>query len=73
MMFKNRRAGMRQNRVKKVMREGELAIGTYVAFSDPQNVAPAPPTILLQAWGSSVQRIHQATGRSSPSPAHLHP
>lgn len=29
---------MRQNRVKKVMREGSLAIGTYVSFADPQIV-----------------------------------
>ncbi len=29
---------MRQNRVKKVMREGQLAIGTYVALGDPQVV-----------------------------------
>ena len=29
---------MRQNRVKKTMREGKLALGTYVAFSDPQIV-----------------------------------
>ena len=29
---------MRENRVKKVMRSGQLAIGTYVALSDPQIV-----------------------------------
>jgi 2-keto-3-deoxy-L-rhamnonate aldolase RhmA len=29
---------MRQNRVKKVMREGNLALGTYVTFADPQIV-----------------------------------
>jgi 2-keto-3-deoxy-L-rhamnonate aldolase RhmA len=29
---------MRQNRVKKVMREGKLAVGTYVALADPQVV-----------------------------------
>ncbi len=29
---------MRQNRVKKVMREGKLALGTYVALADPQIV-----------------------------------
>jgi 2-keto-3-deoxy-L-rhamnonate aldolase RhmA len=27
---------MRQNRVKKLMREGKLALGTYVTFADPQ-------------------------------------
>ena len=29
---------MRQNRVKKVMAEGKLAVGTYVALADPQIV-----------------------------------
>jgi 2-keto-3-deoxy-L-rhamnonate aldolase RhmA len=29
---------MRENRVKKVMREGKLALGTYVTFADPQVV-----------------------------------
>ena len=29
---------MRQNRVKKVMGEGKLALGTYVTFADPQIV-----------------------------------
>ena len=29
---------MRENRVKKVMREGKLALGTYVTFADPQIV-----------------------------------
>lgn len=29
---------MRPNRVKKVMREGKLALGTYVTFADPQVV-----------------------------------
>ena len=29
---------MRQNRVKKVMREGQLALGTYIALADPQVV-----------------------------------
>ena len=29
---------MRENRVKKLMREGKLALGTYVSFSDPQIV-----------------------------------
>ena len=29
---------MRQNRVKKVMSEGKLALGTYVTFADPQVV-----------------------------------
>jgi len=29
---------MRTNRVKKVMREGKLALGTYVTFADPQIV-----------------------------------
>ena len=29
---------MRENRVKKVMREGRLALGTYVTFADPQIV-----------------------------------
>ena len=29
---------MRQNRVKKVMSEGKLALGTYVTFADPQIV-----------------------------------
>ena len=29
---------MRENRVKKVMREGQLALGTYVTFADPQIV-----------------------------------
>ena len=29
---------MRQNRVKKVMFEGKLAIGAYVALADPQIV-----------------------------------
>lgn len=27
---------MRENRVKKVMRQGKLALGTYVTFADPQ-------------------------------------
>ena len=29
---------MRQNRVKQLMREGKLALGTYVSFADPQIV-----------------------------------
>ena len=29
---------MRENRVKKVMRQGKLALGTYVTFADPQIV-----------------------------------
>ena len=29
---------MRENRVKRVMREGKLALGTYVTFADPQIV-----------------------------------
>ena len=29
---------MRQNRVKKVMAEGKLAVGTYAALADPQIV-----------------------------------
>ena len=29
---------MRENRVKRVMREGRLALGTYVTFADPQIV-----------------------------------
>ncbi|HZA24106.1 MAG TPA: hypothetical protein VFA32_16140 [Dehalococcoidia bacterium] len=29
---------MRENRVKKVMGEGKLALGTYVTFADPQVV-----------------------------------
>ena len=29
---------MRQNRVKNIMRQGELALGTYVTFADPQIV-----------------------------------
>ncbi len=29
---------MRENRVKKVMSEGKLALGTYVTFADPQVV-----------------------------------
>ena len=29
---------MRENRVKKVMRQGKLALGTYVTFADPQVV-----------------------------------
>ena len=29
---------MRENRVKKTMREGRLALGTYVEFSDPRVV-----------------------------------
>jgi len=29
---------MRQNRVKKVMRDGQLALGTYISFADPQVV-----------------------------------
>ena len=29
---------MRENRVKRVMREGGLALGTYVTFADPQIV-----------------------------------
>ena len=29
---------MRENRVKKVMSEGKLALGTYVTFADPQIV-----------------------------------
>ena len=27
---------MRQNRVKNVMKQGQLALGTYVTFADPQ-------------------------------------
>ncbi|GIT69917.1 MAG: hypothetical protein Ct9H300mP27_10210 [Chloroflexota bacterium] len=27
---------MRQNRVKNIMRQGQLALGTYVTFPDPQ-------------------------------------
>ena len=30
---------MRQNRVKSVMKQGQLALGTYVTFADPQIVA----------------------------------
>ena len=29
---------MRQNRVKNIMRQGQLALGTYVTFADPQIV-----------------------------------
>ncbi len=29
---------MRENRVRRVMREGKLALGTYVTFADPQIV-----------------------------------
>ena len=29
---------MRQNRVKNVMRQGQLALGTYVSLADPQIV-----------------------------------
>jgi 2-keto-3-deoxy-L-rhamnonate aldolase RhmA len=29
---------MRPNRVKKAMREGKLALGTYVSLADPQIV-----------------------------------
>ena len=29
---------MRENRVKRAMREGKLALGTYVTFADPQIV-----------------------------------
>lgn len=29
------------------------------------NISPAPPAILLQTWGNSVQKILQATGRAS--------
>ena len=29
---------MRQNRVKKLMREGKLALGKYVSLADPQVV-----------------------------------
>jgi len=29
---------MRKNRVKQIMREGKLAIGTYVSLTDPQIV-----------------------------------